>query len=820
MKKLWPSRARLLFGFGSALTIFQQTADAQEQEQALPPEVLQAFDAPALRYDALSLALNPAGLGFLAGYHGVLSYQSTAVNRETKDDTSALSTYHAWGWKRRVAAGLGGEWLNSPEKSGLVRFGLAVAMGDVSIGVSTRNYFSDSSRSLDHFMTTDAGLIWRFSRFASYSFAVKNLATSRLDGAVTPRSFEMDLGFRDSRAIVRADIGITARQSDIENGAIRANVILRPVGGFNLFGGAEYSLLTDSLSYAVGGIQFDFGAASASTAARSTDGDVQLIATAEFGSDLGRVSWPAQNTWVRLDLGGDLPEVSDPEFLRSPRATFTDLLANLHQIAGDNSVNGIYVVVSGLDCGSGKLWELRDAVARVQSSGKKVIMYLPNPNVRDLYLAASADFVVAPQTANVLNTGLSASRIYFGDLLQNAGIEAQFVRIGDYKSGPERFTGNGPSAPASEQLNAVFDDIWADYETVFRTAADLTDAQWAEFSENPPLSAQDMVDLGLVDKLAYPDEMPKVLEDAGFESPRILSISQYNEPRVPNWQPNPAVAVLHIDGAIVDAPGGILGLGGGTDTQSVQAACQQLRNNDHVRAVIVRIDSPGGSALASDGILREIARLAEKKSVFVSMGNVAGSGGYYVASVGKPIFATPNTVTGSIGIYAGTFALDELFEWVGIHRETISRGGDSIEFNGSAWTEADRAVVLESLTSSYNIFLQHVATSRGKTADEIDEVAQGRVWSGVDAKGVDLVDDLTGFLGALAAAKEEMGLAEHAKIRLDHYPKQQWTLRDAVEIPSLVQVLIDQTGARAWVQAALSVDAGTPMAMLEDIIVP
>jgi protease-4 len=292
------------------------------------------------------------------------------------------------------------------------------------------------------------------------------------------------------------------------------------------------------------------------------------------------------------------------------------------------------------------------------------------------------------------------------------------------------------------------------------------------------------------------------------------------------WIPANQIAVLHIGGGIISGSGGQSLFGHKTGTDDVDRAIEEIAGNPAIRAVVLRIDSPGGSAHAAERIHDAVRRLDERLPVVVSMGDVAASGGYYVASIDAPIHASPQTLTGSIGIYAGNLALDELLGRIGVNRDSSERGGRASYFDGRAWSEEDRLAVRAHIESAYDLFIDRVAEARDLSSDDVRAVAEGRIWSGRDAAERGLVDGIDGFLGALDAARSAGGIRDDAPVSLVHYPRPRFgvgamigqAVQADLEVEQSVRDWIGRLGMRAFAEHASAIEPGAPMAQLEWVL--
>ncbi len=746
---------------------------------ALVPVLVAAQTVPAPRLDhhlqtlddgPFSLGAQPAALGFREGVHTGVSAESGATSPRI-----GAGWYNSAGNGRGLGIGVGGEWAADPERTGAFLFGLSLGGPHAALGwtrrAMTRGAFDGAS-------FHDVGFLVRPNNVFAFGGVVSNVAAPRVSHLLTRRSFDVGIGLRTVTGRVQGDLGLRVVEQIAAN-EVRVGARVRIVRGLNVFGLVRLGVSDGiELARAGGGIEFAGGpmrqSVGATTAAPGPRDAALAWVAAEMGTPFPVQGRGARDTLLRIDLAGDLPESPPFRLFGTSGPTVTDLLATLDRVAREGEMGGVYVWLGGLTAGGAQLWELREALQRVRDEGGVVVAYLENATVRDLYIASVADYVIAAPSVAVLDAGLSTSRTYLAELLDRLGIEAQFVRIAEYKSSPERFTRSAPSPESDEQLDAFLDDVWPFFRDAIGERLGSTADEVDAWLVSAPLMADDLVEAGFADVVAYRDQVADELsEHFGHRMPvtyRYGRIDMQDE----SWFPRAKVAVIHVSGAIVSGGGGygILSRRLTTGSATIEDAARAIRNDHSIDAVVVRIDSPGGSASASDDMQRALSRLVGDRPVFVSMADIAASGGYYVSALDAPVHATPITMTGSIGIYAGTFAIDGLLDMLGINRVRNDRGGPADFFDGSRWDD-DRVDAMQRLIDgSYDIFLDRVAEARDTTPEAIDEVGRGRIWSGVDALDVDLVDSLSGFPGVLHAIRVELDLSERAPITLVHYPEQ------------------------------------------------
>ncbi|MEZ4473917.1 MAG: signal peptide peptidase SppA [bacterium] len=447
-----------------------------------------------------------------------------------------------------------------------------------------------------------------------------------------------------------------------------------------------------------------------------------------------------------------------------PETPFLDTLITLRKLGRLDDVAGVLLSLATDELGWAQATELRQAILDLRAAGKRVYVWLPVGDTRTYAIATAADAIYTAPSGGVLLTGIRAELTYLGKLLENLGITAEFVAIGAFKSAPETFTEGGPSDASRRVEDALLDDLYAHVVRAIAEGRKLPDADVRALIDRGPYTAREAKEAGLVDGVIHYDEFERVVrEDFGVpmgftDADRLLQGSD------PRWGIQPAIGVLYAVGTITDGRSTQSPFGGtgSTGAETFVRATRAMREDGAVKAVVLRIDSPGGSVTAADAMWRELSRLAEEKPLIVSMGDVAASGGYYIAAPAREILALPETVTGSIGIFTGKFDLSEGLGRLGIHREVFTRGRNAaILSSARRWTEAERDQVERSMRVLYDLFISRVAEGRKSLSiAEIEPLAGGRVWTGAQARACGLVDRPAGFLAAVDLAAREAGLAE------------------------------------------------------------
>ncbi len=485
--------------------------------------------------------------------------------------------------------------------------------------------------------------------------------------------------------------------------------------------------------------------------------------------------------YVLVDLSGEYPEYRPrtPWWVRRRPESLEDLRGRLRVLAADPAVAGLVVTVSDLRAGLATVQSLRRALAGVRAAGKRVIAYLPEASTHIYYTASVADAVIMPESGTLNLVGLALEATFLGDALARLGVTGEFEQIAEYKTAVEPLVREAMPAPMREALNAVLDSVYDDMTARIAEARRLTPADLRRAVCDAPLPARAARDAGLIDATLYEDELPDYLAEGN----RVPALVPWGLVRRRLRRPlrrlgaAPAIGVITVRGPIHMGESRVRPLSlplpfGAGETAGHATVIRAIRAAEHDRrfgAIVLAVDSPGGSALASDLIWRAVARANRVKPVVAFLGNVAASGGYYVAAAARRIVCLPGTLTGSIGVIGGKFNIRHLAERAGVHRELLARGEAAALFSPfMPFSAADRRRLRALMEDIYERFVARVAEGRALAPEAVRAVARGRVWTGRQAHGHGLVDQLGDFTDALDAAKHLMGVAAPRRVAVVH----------------------------------------------------
>ena len=488
---------------------------------------------------------------------------------------------------------------------------------------------------------------------------------------------------------------------------------------------------------------------------------------------------------LTADLTGGLSDGPDADhasrLLFGEKATLRDFVDALDRAAADPRVKSLYVELGDDSLGLAKTQQVRDTIAAFRAKGKFAVAFADTfgeggPGTRPYYLATACDEIWLQPLGEVGLTGLRSETPFLRGLFDKLGITADFEHREEYKTAMNSLTETRMTAPQREEVEALLSSVWGQIGHGIADARKLTPDKVMALADRAPLSADEAQAVGLVDKLGYRDQaMTEAWNHAG-DGAKFKSFSRYLKEAGRPHTSGSAIALIYGTGLITRG-GSTAGTLAGEDDFTAHAigrAFAAASRDTDVRAIVFRIDSPGGSATASETIWRDVeeARRAGKP-VIVTMGDVAASGGYYVAAPADKIVAEPATLTGSIGVLAGKIVVGGLMQKLGITTDAAERGANAGMFSATQdFSPQARERLNAMLDDTYAGFKNHVATGRHLNADAVEAMAKGRVWSGEDAKAKGLVDALGGYETALVLAREAAKLPADAPLDVVVYPRE------------------------------------------------
>ena len=467
-----------------------------------------------------------------------------------------------------------------------------------------------------------------------------------------------------------------------------------------------------------------------------------------------------------LDRTSENP-FSDIDLLNSSTegsVEFKDILDNIEKAKNDDKIKGIYLNFSSVNAGFSQIEEIRNKLFDFKESGKFIYSYADSYSQSAYYLASVSDKIALNPEGIIELKGLSAEIMFYKGLMDKLGIDAQIIRHGKFKGAVEPFMYNQMSNENREQIEKLLNSI-SDYmiDGIATEREGITSEEIHKMINNMYLSsARKCLESGIIDKIAYQDQILSDLED---KSEHEITLTDYMKVKNPKTSVSDnKIAIIYATGEINTGKGSYNTIGSETTVEAIREASE----DENVKAIVLRVNSPGGSALASEIIWREINLAKQKKKVVVSMGDYAASGGYYIACNADKIFANNSTLTGSIGVF-GIVPNTKNFlnEKLGVYIETVKTHKHSDIANGYRKLSDDELNVIQnSVEDIYETFITHVSEGRGIPVRKVDEIGQGRVWSGADALSIGLIDEIGGLEDAIASAADLSALEDYRIITL------------------------------------------------------
>ncbi len=533
--------------------------------------------------------------------------------------------------------------------------------------------------------------------------------------------------------------------------------------------------------------------------------------------------------WVHVKLRSRLVEVDRPLHIlarfvpglaaRRP-TSLTGLRELTTKILGDANVEGVIWEIPSLHAGWGSAHAVRQLMTKLRDSGKHVVAWLPEGGGnRELFVASAAERILTSPHATIAPLGVAASSNYIKGLLDRFGVQVEVHRRAEFKTAAETAVADSMSDAQREQVGALLDTVDEALVAALASRPGLDEAKVRTLFDDAIISARAALQAGLIDGLCYEDGLPQALAGDG-KKPKVVRASHYYKFHRARFfrpiGPRPFIAIVPIHGAITSGAGGPAIGGPPASQDAVIAAIRAVGRDPRAMGVVLHIESPGGSALASDLIHREVELLREKKPVVACFGEVAASGGYYVAAPAHVIVAQPLAITGSIGVVSARLVLRDLLEGMGVHTEVIRRAPHADLMGNPRPMDADEHAILErEIDNFYRTFVSIVAKGRGRSEEEVEPLARGRVWSGRDAQSRGLVDKLGGLDVAIDEVRARITFLP-AALRTMIEPRVMWPRDgDAPPIPLAMASAFGAAGSLGAIASRLGVASQLEPAVTE-----
>ncbi|MDP1828214.1 MAG: signal peptide peptidase SppA [Archangium sp.] len=816
-------RSSLLLALVSG-TVLAQTAAVGGSDPSRGTTLLPG--SSAWSDEATSLVYNPAGLGRVGRLNAWYVHERSNVRPQDND-----GLWFATSIGDLIGLGVSFQWLRPSSGLGLDRaktsLGFSAGPQAFSAG-ATVNWFS--SGTVQWVTTVDVGVQSRPVRWLSFAAFVRNLNApqANLVGLNTffPREWTLGLGVRPFGERLTLGVDWLARETvPVNTSRLQYTVQAHFLGGVRVLAGFSHAFAPGESLYFHAGLGFDLENVGYTQGVAYANGQVNWQFAGRFSLDKYESVVPQQKiavisladlgTTSGTSLGSLLGLASEDRYLRFIRF--------LERAVVDPELKGLVLKVEGAGVGLARADEVRAAIAKLRAAGKKVFAYILSAGDAEYLMVSGCDGIYAAPEAMVLIDGLRSSVTFFGGTAKRFGIDVDVARVGNYKTFPEQFTRADMSDAQRETINAYLDTNVKTVAARIKAARNIEPEAWQAAIDEGLKPAKRAVELRQLDAVMTPQQFDELI---GQQLPGARVARDYRpfDTRSERWGKQRSIAVIPVLGNISGGKNQTTPLTGDlvAGAQSFIEAIGEAAADSSVAAIVVRVDSGGGDGLASDLMYRAVLEAKKKKPVIASMGDVAASGGYYVAMGADEIVASPTTLTGSIGVFFAKPAIKKLAEDFGATQISISRGKlAGITDNFDPWTPDQRVAAQKWIDDFYDSFITEVASSRKLSKEAVDAVARGRVWSGEDAKAKGLVDHLGGLMDAIARAKEKSG--EQGDLAISIYqasPGLIPTLLGAAtpnvlleqslpsqKLPPGLQSLAEQLGSASWLLESPRVQA-------------
>lgn len=699
----------------------------------------------AMSDDALATFFNPSGLAAGRGLN--LYYLRTYQSDWAGDDAFFLAV---------PGAGFGMEFGTVDADTDFTRytFSSGYHLGSALYWGTSYSWMNSDDKGYDKFRSLSMGLMYR-RRYFSIGATARDLNRPKLLGEKLGRTYDLGVALRPGtwRTTLSVDLQKTQGIKGVE---LQYALEVRPIREFMLRGTVKNDLSFD----------IRFG-----------------VNIGNWGFGTGNTFDNNQEAWSGV---GYFHFSNAPKAKPLPRRkTFLDLpMRSVKQVLPiakwDDDVLGVLVRIDGSQYGIAQLQEMADAILDFREAGRVVLCYLSNCSTGDYIVAAACDGILIHPSAEVRLIGIRTEHSFYKGALDMLGIRADLEHLGEYKSAAEAFTRREMSEAHREIQNIILDDLYEQLVAAIAEGRGWTRENVKERIDAGPYTARRAFAVELVDRLVYEDELHEVVTELTDAKTDLVPLGGYLRSRLSaqEWQvPEPKVAIIKAEGLMLTGDSFVDPLMGtqvmGADT--ITGIIKEVKNDDSIKAVVLRIDSGGGLVVAADTIWRELIKLKEVKPFVVSMGDVAASGGYYIAAPANAIVAEPGTITGSIGVVGGKYSFKGLYEKLGIHKEILKRGEHADFYTDYGdYPLAEKEIVQRQIKEIYDDFIEKVALGRVElTVEDVDRLGRGRIWSGRQAEENGLVDELGGLSLAIEIAREHAGLGEES-VEIIEFPKKTW----------------------------------------------
>ncbi len=794
----------LLAGLASAQTAAVGGVDLSRGTTQLP-------GSAAWSDEATSLVYNPAGLGRVGRLNAWYLHERSNVRSQDNDGVWFASSIGDL-----VGLGVGFEWLRpagAPERAKSA-LGLSVGPQQFSVGATVNWFFGGDVQSLT---SLDVGLQSRPLRWLSMAAFVRNLNTPHTATTTLGREWTVGFGLRPFGERVTLGVDwVLPEHKPIASSRLQYTLQAKVVKGLRLMAGVSHAFDGTSPLFVHAAVGVDIDNFGYTQGVAYGDGQLNWQFAARVSIDASDTIVPQQKIAVvsLSDLGGSSSGTLGSLLGIAGEDRYLRFLRFLERAAMDPELKALVLKVEGAGIGLSRADEVRTAILKLRAAGKKVYAYVLSVGDPEYLMISACDGIYAAPQAMVLIDGLRTSITFFGGTAKRFGIDVDVARVGAYKNFPDQFTRMDMSDAQRETINAYLDTNAKIIAARVKESRGIEPAAWQAAVDEGLKPPKRAVALKQIDALLTPQQFDEFIGEQ-LPGARVARSYRPFDTRDERWGTQRSIAIVPVLGGISGGKNGSNPITGETaGAESFIQALSAAADDSSVAAIVVRVDSGGGDALASDLMYRAVLEAKKKKPVIASMGDVAASGGYYVAMGADEIIASPTTLTGSIGVFYVKPSIQKLAEEFGTTQVSLSRGKlAGLTDNFEPWTPDQRVAAQKWIDDFYDSFITEVATSRKMKKDDVDAVARGRVWSGEDAKARGLVDRLGGLMDAVALAQEKSGVTGELAITIAQAPggllptllgatAPQSLLETALPttplLPPGLQSLAERLGAAAW----------------------
>ena len=681
-------------------------------------ESLQMGTSVSHFYEARSTFVNPAALAYQSQLNG----------------TGLLSSF-SWAWQ------------SSPNE-----FGVGLSWGNWGLGLERERYSLASSLAFGPYLFGGTRIVWNGNRSPQLDLGLQIRPNTWIAGGILANQTQTAVGLtlRPLESLMlQADFETpTEKPGSRWNTQLQALWELRT--GLSILGGYA----NEKKTYV--GFQLDLGRTSLFTVGQSQPAERAVVSHAQFAFYQKPSAFEGAQA-LHLKIDGDLEERGEVRsFFSLGTDSFSEVLWKIKKCRENNSVKTIYLELESFPLGMGAASELFEALWKARQSGKKIHVSLGNARLKEYLIASVAHQIALAPSGSLELLGPKSERYYLKGTLERVGIEAEMVAKGAYKSAPEMFTQKKASEKSRENIFATLKEAEAELTEMIQRSGRISAPQWKKARELGVLSNLEALELKLIDRVADAPESFRQIADEHH----MRSSLQEGSSRLAL---KPKIALVIAEGDIIQKKFKWLGLVGSSQItpEQVREQLEQVVNDPLIEAVVFRISSGGGDVLASQLIANQLKVLNSKKPVVISMGDVAASGGYFLSVPASSVYASPLTLTGSIGVFAGKPSFEALYKKIDLQKEILTLAPfPGLYDEARRWSLTDRAVIERQVNHYYKNFVDFVAVHRKLATTEVERFAQGRVWLGRKAQQLKLVDALGGPIEAFEKARDLAGLKD------------------------------------------------------------